>query len=46
MKPQKRKHKKCYFFDFELKMMVCFNLETFKMNFGRYLGHILKFAKD
>ena len=27
-------------------VMICFNLETSEMNFGRSLGHILKFTKD
>ena len=46
MGPQKWKYKKGRFFDFALKVMICFNLETSEMNFGRSLGHILKFTKD
>ena len=38
---QKRKYKKCHFFDFVLKVMACFNLETFEI-FGKHLEHIIK----
>ena len=30
----------------KLKFTVCFNFETLKMNFRRYLGHIIKLTKD
>ena len=38
---QKWKYKKCDFFYFELKVMVCFNLKTLKMIFGKHLGYII-----
>lgn len=43
--PQKWKYKKCQFFDFVLKVMVCFNLEMFEV-FGKNLEHIIKSAKE
>ena len=44
MGPQWWKYKKYQFFDFELKIMVDFNLETFEV-FGKHLKHIKKSAK-
>ena len=46
MGPQKCKYKIFHFFDFQLKGMVCFNLKTFEMIFGKHVGHIIKSAKQ
>ena len=43
---QKWKYKICDFFDSELKVIICFNLETFEMIFGKQLGYIIKSAKQ
>ena len=42
---KKWKYKKCNFFDFVLKVIVCFNLEKFEI-FGKHLEHILKSNKQ